>query len=154
MWVALMYTFTGCNVSLILCYIIGVFTSAFVRWLPNKRREATHWLRRLPWERLELWSQVRKTLHTCISLGYILYQLSCPTEPPSVELKLPSQEAQVATTLWNSSSSISLNPYQRRAVELALSNKFVMIQGPPGMKVDSLLLFCCCTNPLLPYIYM
>ena len=47
-------------------------------------------------------------------------------------LKLPRKEADLATTLWNSSSSISLNPYQRKAVELALSNKFVMIQGPPG----------------------
>ena len=50
--------------------------------------------------------------------------------------KLPYAQAEVATTLWDSSTSIDLNPYQRKAVELALSNKFVMIQGPPGMPMD------------------
>ena len=54
-----------------------------------------------------------------------------------MEFKLPREEAQLATTLWNSGSSISLNPYQRKAVELALSNKFVMIQGPPGRQTRS-----------------
>ena len=42
---------------------IGVFTSPFVRWLVNIVRGATHWLKRLPWERLDVKSRVREMLH-------------------------------------------------------------------------------------------
>ena len=43
-----------------------------------------------------------------------------------------SSEAELATTLWDCNDSNRLNRYQEEAVKLALSNKFVMIQGPPG----------------------
>ena len=74
------------------------------------------------------------------------YYHSCPIDPPSVGLKLPRNEADLATTLWNSGSSTSLNPYQRKAVELALSNKFVMIQGPPGKQEATYSLLYCINN--------
>ena len=79
-------------------------------------------------------TKVKAILHTTYMRMFIHNAGHRSIEPQAVELKIPRREAEVATTLWNMSSSIRLNEYQRKAVELALSNKFVMIQGPPGME--------------------
>ena len=49
-----------------------------------------------------------------------------------MEMKLPAVQAKLATTLWNTRRTTGLNDCQKEAVKLALSNRFVMIHGPPG----------------------
>jgi len=72
----------------------------------------------------------------------IHYQYNFSTlsaDPPSVKDILPQKEASIATSLWpigqrtRGSERKELNEFQRKAVDLACSNEFVMIQGPPGV---------------------
>lgn len=74
----------------------------------------------------------------------IHYQYNFSTlsaDPPSVKAILPQEEASIATSLWpirqrtDRSGRVKLNKFQRKAVDLACSNEFVMIQGPPGIQV-------------------
>ena len=53
-------------------------------------------------------------------------------------LSISMEDASISTSLWplrrrkNRSGRIKLNKFQRKAIDLATNNKFVVIQGPPG----------------------
>ena len=60
------------------------------------------------------------------------------TDPDSIQIYFPHDETSIATSLWplrlrpDGRGRVKLNKYQRKAIDLACSNTFVMIQGPPG----------------------
>lgn len=60
-------------------------------------------------------------------------------DPVSVKEVLTAEQASLATSLWplqqrtdGHGGRVKLNKFQRKAIDLACSNDFVMIQGPPG----------------------
>ena len=67
------------------------------------------------------------------------FSASLSADPPSVKTILSEEQASIATSLWpiqkrlHGSGRVKVNKFQRKAIDLACNNDFVMIQGPPGM---------------------
>ena len=76
-------------------------------------------------------SKKHTRINSAIALTLFLFLHLSLGPPPVTSMLGRSSEAELATTLWDSNAN-RLNRYQEEAVKLALSNKFVMIQGPPG----------------------
>ena len=108
---------------------------------------------RLPLEEQGLQNQVGDSLVlgrcmvTCSALNEFIHDIvlilltifpCILTDPDSIQLQFPREEASIATSLWplrsrpDGRGRVKLNKYQRKAIDLACSNTFVMIQGPPG----------------------
>ena len=64
-----------------------------------------------------------------------------PTDPQSISSFLSSEQTSVATSLWpfqkrsGGGGRKKLNKFQKAAIDLACSNQFTLIQGPPGMMI-------------------
>lgn len=63
------------------------------------------------------------------------------TEPPSIATLLTQEEISIATSLWpfqvENLMRKELNKYQKSALDIACSNTFTLVQGPPGELVST-----------------
>ena len=68
-----------------------------------------------------------------------------PQDPKSVKDVLTNEQVSLATSMWpiqrrntlpgngRQSGKVKLNKFQRKAIDIATSNNFTLIQGPPGI---------------------
>ena len=67
-----------------------------------------------------------------------------PTDPQSISSFLSSEQTSIATSLWpiqkrpGGGARKKLNKFQKAAIDLACSNQFTLIQGPPGNNLSVL----------------
>jgi len=83
-------------------------------------------------------------INYCREPALVFLSKNCsPTDPSNINTLLETGKASLATSLWpltvrpDGRGRVKLNKYQRKAIDLAYSNNFVMIQGPPGIGLST-----------------